>query len=147
MEKWESIEKKTLCWNCRRSCQEKCSWAENGTPVDGWTATPTIRDGGLSGYAVEKCPLFDPRPLDRDPKALDSDGCVRLLEKMMQLVKADYIYTKAERERIEKWLMSETTGLLCHISDPAVIIHELKRRAAAYDEKRRGRYRHEEESV
>ena len=54
-----------LCWNCKRAVNSKdfkCPWADNGTPIEGWTATPNIvKQGGrkdIDTYYVTGCPLY-----------------------------------------------------------------------------------------
>lgn len=54
-----------LCWNCKRAVNSKefrCSWADNGTPIKGWTAHPnTVRQSGrkpIETYYITECPLY-----------------------------------------------------------------------------------------
>ena len=53
--------KGTLCWYCKNAIG-KCSWSQEGIPVKGWGAEPTIIkcDNGtiISSYCVKSCPLF-----------------------------------------------------------------------------------------
>ena len=56
-------DKPTLCWQCGNACGN-CSWSDGSfTPVDGWTAIPTIihtphgkRD--LESFIIERCPRY-----------------------------------------------------------------------------------------
>ena len=54
----------TLCWCCEKA-GGNCSWSENFTPVDGWTAKPTkitshdSPTGYVDSYNVYKCPEFE----------------------------------------------------------------------------------------
>ena len=50
--------KETLCWDCKRSYKNMCSWAMNYEPVEGWIATQT-HNKYTDSYLVKKCPLFD----------------------------------------------------------------------------------------
>ena len=55
----------TLCWECSHSVHNKCSWARNFIPVDGWDAERTTcarqslscPDG--ESYIVKSCPQFE----------------------------------------------------------------------------------------
>lgn len=57
----------TLCWDCKNATNiNKCPWACNNTPVDGWWARPTqVRmyhgyDHRMEdSYCVIMCPLFE----------------------------------------------------------------------------------------
>lgn len=59
----------SLCWDCRRAAgpmSNRCSWAIDFTPVDGWDAEKTLvystSDSGnpiyINSYHVYNCPLF-----------------------------------------------------------------------------------------
>jgi len=71
----------SLCWDCRNCTKpEVCSWANDFTPVKGWTAIPTTVGGyhPFDSYLVKECPLFS--------RAAFSGGQTRDL-----FVKADYL--------------------------------------------------------
>lgn len=57
--------KTTLCWECKKATTGECTWSASLTPVEGWTATPTVVMVGGScekaapSYIVHKCPLFE----------------------------------------------------------------------------------------
>ena len=63
--------KDTLCWTCEWAGgkDEKCPWAKDFTPVEGWKATPTkiLRQSQTSkiekeytdSFIVHKCPLYE----------------------------------------------------------------------------------------
>lgn len=61
-----------LCWNCKRSTNPegfRCSWADKGEPIEGWTAAEgricykydtygnKIGELGIS-YDITACPMF-----------------------------------------------------------------------------------------
>lgn len=48
----------SLCWYCRKSYTNGCSWAAELKPVKGWTAEPWTLAGGIEAYHVISCPLF-----------------------------------------------------------------------------------------
>lgn len=48
----------SLCWYCRRSYTNGCSWAAELEPVPGWEAEPWTLAGGIESFNVKECPLF-----------------------------------------------------------------------------------------
>jgi len=73
-QEWETesnagkIRSMQLCWNCKHACGG-CSWSRNFTPVEGWTAAPTVinvertRRGkpfvrSIASYDIQSCPQF-----------------------------------------------------------------------------------------
>ena len=58
----------TLCWDCKwAACKKRedgsmCQWAEELTPIPGWTAVPTVRKEGtedeMRSFLVISCPEF-----------------------------------------------------------------------------------------
>lgn len=58
-----------ICFDCKNACGG-CSWTEvdqskkekpiRFQPVDGWTATPIINGGEITGYHITACPEFVP---------------------------------------------------------------------------------------
>lgn len=51
----------TLCFDCGNATNpDVCPWVRDGTPVQGWTAKPTVigRSYKFDSYRVEGCPLF-----------------------------------------------------------------------------------------
>lgn len=52
----------TLCWKCKKATGF-CSWSDNFTPVDGWTAIPTLiknaHSNYMKSYKVIECPEFE----------------------------------------------------------------------------------------
>ena len=59
-------DKPTLCWKCAHACGG-CSWSDSFTPVEGWTAKPTVIKANhgrgfmedIESYIVKACPLFE----------------------------------------------------------------------------------------
>lgn len=53
----------TICWHCRRAVADKCSWAREFKPVDGWIAERRERQGYHNAryisYTVLECPEFE----------------------------------------------------------------------------------------
>jgi hypothetical protein len=146
--------KRSLCFDCSKACVRGCSWADDYTPVDGWTAEKT-----RLGYLVLKCPEFTPDGEDRGrPKSFDNEGVTNLLEAVMTQTRNDYItgnglysmqtsskkYAKkrywvsdnpkaANRRVIEKFLRSRYAKMMFFVEDPEKIITMLRRRASVYE--------------
>ena len=47
----------SLCWDCKNSTTNGCSWAKSFTPVDGWKAMQSVA-GTSDSYCVFECPKF-----------------------------------------------------------------------------------------
>ena len=47
----------TLCWDCKKSTTNGCSWARRMIPVKGWTAIPSHKKE-FDSYLVVSCPEF-----------------------------------------------------------------------------------------
>ena len=48
----------SLCWDCKNSTTNGCSWAKSFKPVDGWKAIPSVA-GESDSYLVLECPKFE----------------------------------------------------------------------------------------
>ena len=48
----------SLCWDCKNSTTNGCSWAKSFTPVDGWKAIPSVA-GESDSYLVLECLKFE----------------------------------------------------------------------------------------
>jgi hypothetical protein len=56
----DKLKNENICFNCKKACGE-CSWSLNFTPVEGWTATPSVVNdlGELKNtYHITSCPEF-----------------------------------------------------------------------------------------
>lgn len=50
-----------LCWTCKNACGG-CSWSQDGTPVEGWTAEKSFLPSNgkyADTYKIIKCPLYN----------------------------------------------------------------------------------------
>lgn len=119
---------KTLCWGCARAAgMDMCSWAEEYRPVEGWIAEKTKlslgRDGNISSYFVEECPLYirDEDGPKKDPKDMDTEGAIALIEAMGRTARKDYIEGR-DRRSVSWWLDGKPQ-----------ILEELKRLAKEHD--------------
>ena len=145
---------RTLCWCCRRSFLNGCSWAESGIPVDGWDAIEDTREWDWNGtphlfktYYVLKCPLFkDDCPEGSFKRTYhakpieDENGAQLLAAEMIKQACKDYleyyrIYLRQRDETalnvtksIENWIRSKHFTLISEI-DPDWLIAQLKKRA------------------
>ena len=82
----------TLCISCRKACRQRCNWTRENKPVDGWVAEYSKTK---DSYCVISCPEFEPgRGL---PRELDTEGCLRLLERAAELMREDYVYGRGLR--------------------------------------------------
>lgn len=68
--KCKGVDSMQLCWSCRRTCcagEKQCPWAFDGTPVEGWKATPSVvheySGEDIKSYKVEACPMYLEDPL------------------------------------------------------------------------------------
>lgn len=72
IEKWEKknncrtnhSKRDSLCWCCKYSVPHPeddfvCPWAEEGEPVEGWTAKGHRTAAGEYHYSVTDCPFFE----------------------------------------------------------------------------------------
>lgn len=53
----------SICWDCGRSTDGSCPWAQRFEPVEGWTAESHMMPGTRTtpatvAYKVLRCPLF-----------------------------------------------------------------------------------------
>ena len=146
----------SICVNCRLAVHGDCSWAQDGEPVDGWTAIQS-----RNGYAVLTCPKFqEGRGL---PREINTEGLMLLLEAAVVAMREDYIHGKdrysekpeyvkkrakrmslrermleaAEerknaRKSIEAWLRGDGSKLL-RLEDVEDVIRKLRKMAKRYE--------------
>ena len=117
-------QKETLCNDCAKACNGKCSWSESLTPVNGWKVTES-----KPSVIVEECPEYvrEDRRL-RSPEDIDSDGMMLLLEALVKSIRFDYVYGLAEtRIGIEKWLRSKHAQRLLGLTDTEDLIRKLRK--------------------
>ena len=113
----------TLCVFCAKACNGACSWSDALVPVDGWTADRTAK-----GYLVKECPEFQQDRLEpRDPQALNDDGCIRLLEAMLRLMREDYISIPEARGEIERFIRNPLARHLFIGMEPKVLLQALRK--------------------
>ena len=127
----------TLCWDCDNACAKGCSWAAEAVPVDGWKAEETVVDKGRVGrsFMVYDCPQFVPDGTHLKAEDLDTDGCVRLLAKCLELTRMDYVNCPELRSHITRWIMESDFFALCLGLDPDAVISTLRRAAKREDMK------------
>lgn len=144
--------KDTLCVYCKNACNGGCSWSENLTPVNGWTA-----EKNEHGYMVLMCPKFVEETKENKTKNFDKDGMALLYEAIGRQMRDDYIHGisqydpskhKAEKDKyvhkteaekrwqnrriIEKWILGPGRALL-ELTDPEMIITHLRKMARMYE--------------
>lgn len=61
----------SLCWGCKNTSRDKCSWFDpaDPQPVPGWVAERHVRSRIGETYTVLECPNFDPEPPREAPPA------------------------------------------------------------------------------
>ena len=128
---------RTICWDCQKTCGG-CSWSREFKPVEGWEAVETTDYAGDKSFLVRKCPEFV-REISRkrDADKLDTDGCLALIEKMLQTAKNDYIEgTDEMQHQIERFLKGKGASKIHMITDPDNVIKKLKLASNDYRLKR-----------
>lgn len=129
----------TICWDCAKACNSGCSWSDGSyTPVEGWEARPDVNSNGIESFLVVSCPEFvRETPGDRDWRDLDSDGCVALVERLMEITADDYEKCRTEELiRIEKFIRGKGASRLHMINNPEQVIKALREKRKAYQQRR-----------
>lgn len=129
---------KSLCWQCENACNRGCSWSDNFTPVDGWTARPETNAGGVDSYLVIQCPEFVPEKReDRNPDDMDSEGCMLLIQRLLEVTRQDYIKgTNVTVAECERFIRGKGASRLHGIADPEGVIQMLQKARIEYKKKR-----------
>lgn len=122
----------SLCWKCANACTSGCSWAENLTPVEGWTAEYNKKS---KTYCVKECPLFTPENVKAKRKDINDKGALLLMQCLLSLTREDYMMMPRLRPDIENWIRRRG-GMLCMFDDPEGVIRKLKADAFRYDKMR-----------
>ena len=118
----------TICWECAKACGG-CSWSVNFTPVEGWTAENTVNAAGVKSYIVQECPEYvKEKRENRDPEMLDTQRCVEMIERLLEVTRIDYIKgnNKTQKE-IESFLRGKGAAKVHMIQDPEAVIAMLKK--------------------
>lgn len=71
------MKKYTLCWDCKNSCHDGCSWSREAIPVDGWEI-----EKNKNGYKVLSCPEFSRDSYDGG--AYKEDEYKRILQRRLK---------------------------------------------------------------
>ena len=88
-----NFDQETLCFKCANA-YKKCSWSAAFIPVEGWTATPTIKRMGkkekeVPSYLVTECPLFR-ADSQRNIETIHDDAIKPFLYAMLLSLVHDY---------------------------------------------------------
>ena len=135
MRKYTKIKEMTLCWDCANACTDGCSWSKSFIPVEGWDAVE-MHIGRDPSYLVKECPKFVPDDKDSRLRDLDTDGCLRLAEKLMEITREDYIKGRQETvDEVERFIRSKRAARLHMISNPEHVIAMLKKARINYRKK------------
>lgn len=126
---------RTICWECEKTCGG-CSWSERFEPVEGWEAVKTVDSTGDESYLVRKCPEFvreDRENRRKNAQAMDTDGCLALIEKMLDVTRDDYISgDEVTQRQIERFIRGKGASKIHMISEPDVAIKKLRSAADEY---------------
>ena len=147
---YEKVKEESPCWTCGNACGG-CSWSRDSMPVPGWDADANIlADGTMRGYVIHHCPerIPDDHELFRD-KEIDTSGMLALIEAMATCMRDDYVNGKgpydenkrmtpgeirtANRNHIEKFILSKRGRNLMQLSSPDDVINGLRQLARRHD--------------
>ena len=130
---------KSLCWSCTKACNHGCSWSESFTPVEGWDAEFDINCNGVESYVVNACPEFIRETPENKNRDLDEDGCIRLVERLMEITHDDYKKSKpgglTEKE-IERFIRGRGASRIHGIANPEAVIKMLRDSRTEYRKKK-----------
>lgn len=73
----------SICWECEKATNGKCSWSRNFVPVDGWDAEKTD-----NGYHVNKCPQFTKEKKKKEN--YNNEGVKMLAAAVLKTAGTDY---------------------------------------------------------
>ena len=124
----------TLCLHCTNACNRGCSWSDDFTPVDGWEAEYNEK---LDSYYVISCPKFSEETEENKNRNLDTEGCLRLVERLLEVARDDYIKGEEKGQHmIRKFIRGRGARRLTMIDDPEAVIRRLDKDTIAYRKKR-----------
>ena len=124
----------TLCLHCTNACNRGCSWSDDFTPVDGWEAEYNEK---LDSFYVISCPKFVEETEENKNRNLDTEGCLLLVERVLEVARDDYMKsTEAMQKQIQRFIRGRGARRLTQIEDPEGVIHRLDRDTAAFRKKR-----------
>jgi hypothetical protein len=124
----------SLCWLCGNACGG-CSWADEFIPVEGWTAEKTVVYGGQESYNVIACPLFwqPEEGCGIKWQDLDDKGCMRLVERLLEVTRDDYMHGgEVITREVERFLRGTGASRLHMIHDPETVIKALQKAKKQY---------------
>lgn len=113
----------SLCAYCGNACNSGCSWSESFTPVEGWTAAENDK-----GYFVIECPEFKhDDEFHMHPDDMDTEGCIKLLEAFIRVMREDYSIAPRQRRSIERFIRDPRHVHLFWFCDPNDIIEQFRK--------------------
>ena len=127
---------RTICWECQKSCPGGCCWADDLQPVDGWEAEESVNPDGETQYRVIWCPEFVQDDRSNRPKDLNTDGCLKMIERLLEMTRDDYIEGNDKTQaQIERFIRGKGASKVHMLDDPEGVIENLKRASAEYRKK------------
>lgn len=113
----------SLCSFCGNACNNGCSWSEDFTPVKGWEAQEN-----KNGYFVISCPEFcSDAWMHRNADNLITEGCIRLMEAFIGVMREDYRESPRYRRSIENFLRDPRNRNLLWFCDPEEVIKQFRK--------------------
>ena len=124
----------TLCLHCTNACNRGCSWSDDFTPVEGWKADYNEK---LDSFYVISCPKFSEETEENKNRNLDTEGCLLLVERVLEVARDDYMKsTEGMQKQIQRFIRGRGARRLTQIEDPEGVIQRLDRDTAAFRKKR-----------
>ena len=115
----------SMCCYCGNACNRGCSWSDDFTPVNGWEAVEN-----KNGYFVVDCPEYiSDKHMHDNPQELDTEGCINLIEAMINTMREDYLYMSRSRQAIERFIRRPHMRQIFFFADPEEIIMKLRMEA------------------
>lgn len=137
MTKYTKIKEDTKCWDCAKACVGGCSWSRDFIPVEGWDAEKTEKAEGIVSYIVRDCPEFEHDPAEHRIPDLNTEGCLAMVERLMEITRDDYLKgTPVMQDQIDRFIRGKGAGRVHMISDPEGVIRMLRMASVEYKKKR-----------
>ena len=130
--------RKTLCEQCGKACDSRCSWSSELEPVPGWVAdyapvkvsySSGSKTKDVDSYIVYSCPEYENDHGQVGTADVDPQGLIALLEAVLELAREDYIDFPGQRKGIEKWIRDDNNWF----PDPDGAIKSLRTAATQAD--------------
>jgi len=137
MTEYVKVKEDTKCWDCAKACVGGCSWSREFIPVEGWDAKETENAAGVTSYIVRECPEFESEPEEHRIPNLNTEGCLAMVERLMEITRDDYIKgTPVMQDQMDRFFRGKGAGKVHMISDPEGVIRMLRAASVEYKKKK-----------